>query len=75
MFRSQRIDEDDEVYRTVEEKYAGHRQRHQGGPRAKPAGSGRHHLDREIGNSRRSPAEQGMSDFNVLNARYHEQEA
>jgi preprotein translocase subunit SecA len=29
----QRIDEDDEVYRTVREKFAGHRRGHQGCPR------------------------------------------
>jgi preprotein translocase subunit SecA len=74
MLPIQRIDEDDEVYRTVEEKYRD-RQGHQAGPREGPAGPGRHHLDREIGNSRRSPAEGWHSDFNVLNARYHEQEA
>jgi hypothetical protein len=43
--------------------------------RARPAGPGRHHLDREIGNARRSPAQGWHVRFNVLNARYHEQEA
>jgi preprotein translocase subunit SecA len=49
-------------------------QGHQAGHAARPAGSGRHHLDREIGNSGRSPAKGGVP-HNVLNARYHEQEA
>jgi preprotein translocase subunit SecA len=49
-----RIDEDDEVYRTVEEKYqAIINDIKQARPQA--ASSGRHHLDREIGDSRRSP--------------------
>jgi preprotein translocase subunit SecA len=70
-----RIDEDDEVYRTVEEKYQAIINDIKEAREPEAAGSGRHHLDREIGNARRSPAQARASDFNVLNARYHEQEA
>jgi preprotein translocase subunit SecA len=69
-----RIDEDDQVYRTGTEKYdaivEAIREAHAQGP----AGSGRHHLDRE--SPRCWPdAEEGGLPHNVLNARQHEQEA
>jgi hypothetical protein len=45
-------------------------------PQARPAGAGRHDLDREVGNAGRTAAQEGHSrTFRVLNARYHEQEA
>ena len=52
-----RIDEDDEVYRTVEEKYKAIVQRDPRGQRQGPADPGRHHLDREVRAAGRAPAQ------------------
>jgi preprotein translocase subunit SecA len=71
-------DEDDEVYRTARRSSTPS----SGSSRtaaARPAGAGRHHLDREV----RAICPKRLLDFersrsmehNVLNARYHEQEA
>ena len=52
-----RLDEDDEVYRTVEEKY---KAIVRGDPRGRAKGqpiAGRHHLDREVRASGRAPAQ------------------
>ena len=49
----QRIDEDDEVYRTVRGEVQGDHRRDQGRARARPAGSGRHDLDRKVRTSGR----------------------
>ncbi len=46
-----RIDYDDEVYRTRRRKERRHRQADPGMPRARPAGAGGHHLDREVRSS------------------------
>ena len=49
-----RLDEDDEVYRTADEKYKASSARSRL-PRPRPADPGRHDLDREVGASRRAP--------------------
>ena len=46
-----RTDEHDEVYRTVKEKSARHRRRDRRLPPPRPADPGRHHVDREVGDS------------------------
>ncbi len=56
-----RIDEDDEVYRTVEEKYKAIINEIKDGAETRPADSGRHDLDREVGIARRAPAESRAS--------------
>ena len=43
-----REDEDDEVYRTAEREVQGDRREHRRGPRARPAGAGRHGQHREV---------------------------
>ena len=48
-----RADEDDEVYRTTDEKTARHRARDRGGQRQAAADAGRHDLDREVRAARR----------------------
>ena len=48
-----RADEDDEVYRTAEEKIQGDRPRDRGRQREVPADARRHHLDREVRAARR----------------------
>ena len=70
-----RLDEDDEVYRTVEEKYKAIIAEILDAAQARPAGAGRHDLDREVGTSCRAMRKEGFTNFQVLNARYHEQEA
>ena len=52
-----RIDDDDEVYRTADEKYEAIIDADRGLPRARPADPGRHHLDREVGDARRDAAQ------------------
>ena len=49
-----RKDEDDQVFRTAREKYDGIIEVDRGSPHARPAGPGRHHLDREVGSARRA---------------------
>ena len=44
-----REDEDDEVYRTAEREVRGDRRPDRGRARARPAGAGRHRVDREVG--------------------------
>ena len=51
-----RIDEDDEVYRTAEEKYKAIIQEIEKAAAARPADPGRHHLDREVRAARRAAA-------------------
>ena len=46
-----RTDEHDEVYRTVKEKIARHRRRDRRLPPPRPADSGRHRVDREVGDA------------------------
>ncbi len=50
----QRIDEDDEVYRTADEKYKAIAHQINECQREGPAGPGRHDLDREVRMSRRA---------------------
>ena len=50
-----RVDEDDEVYRTAEEKYKGIIREIEAASDARPADAGRHDLDREIRVPRRAP--------------------
>ena len=52
-----RADEDDEVYRTAQEKYRAIITTDQGGAEARPADAGRHHLDREVGDPLGIPEE------------------
>jgi preprotein translocase subunit SecA len=90
MSRSSRKDEDDEVYRTFEEKVRGViREIKEASKR--PADAGRHHLDRSKMLRRKAsrdrllrpswsrstppPAGKPSNHFAVLNARFHEQEA
>ena len=62
-----RVDEDDAVYRTVEEKYKAIVELINECRERKPAGAGRHHLDREVGASGASGcARPGIKDFEVL---------
>ena len=72
-----RLDEDDEVYRTASEKYKAIVERDPRLPAAQgPAGAGRHDLDREVRTCWPSCcARKSIKNFQVLNARYHEQEA
>ena len=44
----QRIDEEDEFYKNTQRQVPGHRQGDQGKERYRPAGAGRHGLDREV---------------------------
>jgi preprotein translocase subunit SecA len=69
-----RIDEDDEVYRTVEEKYEAIVEDIKEAPASSRCWSAPPR-SRNRKCSPKSPAQAGHSDFNVLNARYHEQEA
>ena len=70
-----RLDEDDEVYRTVEEKYKAIVQRD---PRSRAKGQpilvGTTSIEKSEQLAERLRKE-GIKDFQVLNARYHEQEA
>ncbi|WP_455477270.1 preprotein translocase subunit SecA [Bartonella sp. B41] len=71
----QRIDEDDEIYRTAEEKYhsivSDIRQAHEKG---QPILVGTTSIEKSEQLAERLRKE-GITDFRVLNARYHEQEA
>ena len=51
-----RLDDDDEVYRTATEKYRAIIDADRGLQEARPAGAGRHHLDREVRAARRDAA-------------------
>jgi preprotein translocase subunit SecA len=71
----QRIDEDDEVYRTVEEKYkAIIREIRDAHAKGQPTLVGTTSIEKSEYLAERLRAE-GFSDFQVLNARHHEQEA
>ena len=61
-----RIDDDDEVYRTAIEKYRAILDPDRRLQAARPAGAGRHHLDREVGAARRDAAQAGLGA-----ARFH----
>ena len=70
-----RIDEDDEVYRTVEEKYkAIVREIRDAHARGQPTLVGTTSIEKSEQLAERLRAE-GFKDFQVLNARHHEQEA
>ncbi|MBA8881606.1 preprotein translocase subunit SecA [Phyllobacterium myrsinacearum] len=70
-----RIDEDDEVYRTVEEKYkAIVRDIHEARAKGQPVLVGTTSIEKSEQLAERLRKE-GFKDFQVLNARYHEQEA
>ncbi|QND50723.1 preprotein translocase subunit SecA [Phyllobacterium sp. 628] len=70
-----RIDEDDEVYRTVEEKYkAIVRDIHEARAKGQPILVGTTSIEKSEQLAERLRKE-GFKDFQVLNARYHEQEA
>ena len=71
----QRIDEEDEFYKNQRRQVRRDRQGDQGEAGDRPAGAGRHRLDREIGAAVRIPQEGEGVKHEVLNARYHEQEA
>ncbi|KEC55714.1 preprotein translocase subunit SecA [Bartonella koehlerae] len=71
----QRRDEDDEIYRTVEEKYrAIVRNIHQAHEKGQPILVGTTSIEKSEQLAERLRKE-GITDFRVLNARYHEQEA
>jgi len=71
----QRIDEDDEVYRTEEEKYrAIIRDIRESLAKSQPVLVGTTSIEKSEQLAERLRKE-GISDFQVLNARYHEQEA
>ncbi len=71
----QRLDEDDEVYRTVEEKYkAIIREIREAHAKGQPTLVGTTSIEKSEYLAERLRAE-GFSDFQVLNARHHEQEA
>jgi preprotein translocase subunit SecA len=70
-----RIDEDDEVYRTVEEKYkAIVRDIHDARAKGQPVLVGTTSIEKSEQLAERLRKE-GFKEFQVLNARYHEQEA
>ncbi|OYR20625.1 preprotein translocase subunit SecA [Brucella thiophenivorans] len=70
-----RLDEDDEVYRTVEEKYkAIVRDIHASHEKGQPVLVGTTSIEKSEQLAERLRKE-GVKDFQVLNARYHEQEA
>lgn len=70
-----RIDEDDEVYRTVEEKYrAIVKDIHASHAKGQPVLVGTTSIEKSEQLAERLRKE-GVKDFQVLNARYHEQEA
>ncbi|MGQ2904354.1 MAG: preprotein translocase subunit SecA [Neoaquamicrobium sediminum] len=70
-----RIDEDDEVYRTVEEKYkAIVREIREAHAKGQPTLVGTTSIEKSEHLAERLRAE-GFKDFQVLNARHHEQEA
>ena len=70
-----RIDEDDEVYRTVEEKYkAIIRDIREAAEKGQPILVGTTSIEKSEHLAERLRKE-GIKDFQVLNARYHEQEA
>ncbi|MEO4000586.1 preprotein translocase subunit SecA [Mesorhizobium sp. CAU 1732] len=70
-----RIDEDDEVYRTVEEKYkAIVREIREAHAKGQPTLVGTTSIEKSEQLAERLRAE-GFKDFQVLNARHHEQEA
>ena len=58
-----RVDEDDEVYRTVEEKYKAIVREIEDCRREGPADPGRHHLDREVRAARRLHGQQGYKQI------------
>ncbi|WP_336294470.1 preprotein translocase subunit SecA [Bartonella sp. CB169] len=71
----QRLDEDDEIYRTAEEKYrAIVRDIHQAHKKGQPILVGTTSIEKSEQLAERLRKE-GITDFRVLNARYHEQEA
>jgi len=71
----QRIDEDDEVYRTVEEKYrAIVREIKEASAKGQPVLVGTTSIEKSEQLAERLKKD-GFSDFQVLNARHHEQEA
>ena len=71
----QRIDEDDEVYRTIEEKYrAIVRDIREASAKGQPILVGTTSIEKSEHLAERLRKE-GIKDFQVLNARYHEQEA
>ena len=61
-----RIDDDDEVYRTATEKYRAIITLIEDCKAARPAGAGRHHLDREIRAARRIAAQAGLGAARLL---------
>jgi preprotein translocase subunit SecA len=71
----QRLDEDDEVYRTVEEKYrAIVREIKEASAKGQPVLVGTTSIEKSEQLAERLKKD-GFSDFQVLNARHHEQEA
>ena len=61
-----RVDEDDEVYRTVGGEVQGDPRADRRLPRARPAGAGRHHLDREVGAPRGAAAQARLAAARLL---------
>ena len=61
-----RIDDDDEVYRTADEKYKAILDADRGLQEARPAGARRHHLDREVGAPRRAAAQARLAAARLL---------
>ena len=61
-----RIDDDDEVYRTATEKYRVDHHADRGLQDARPAGAGRHHLDREVRAARRDAAQGRLGAARLL---------
>ena len=70
-----REDDDDQVFRTAREKYEAIVEEIERRPRGRPADPGRHHLDREVRDALGDAEDRRSVPHNVLNARYHEQEA
>ena len=70
-----REDHDDQVFRTAREKYAAIVEEIDARARGRPADPRRHHLDREVRDPVGDAQGRPSVPHNVLNARYHEQEA
>ena len=70
-----RADRQDQVYRTAKEKYQAVINDIRDCHDARPAGAGRHHLDRELGAALRACCRRRSSPHQVLNAKQHAREA
>ena len=71
----QRIDEDDEFYKNITDKFAAIAKEIKAQAGEGPAGAGRHRFDRKVGDAVRISRQAEGIQHSVLNARFHEKEA